>query len=77
MYVKKAVDEGGHIATGGEIPDIPNECSNGWYFSPTVIENLPQNSQNVSLSGTRQLAATASVILLELIQEYALRVNSI
>ena len=44
MYVKKAVDEGGHIATGGDIPDIPNECCNGWYFSPTVIENLPQNS---------------------------------
>ena len=43
-YVKKAVDEGGYIATGGDIPDLPKECCNGWYFLPTVIERLPQNS---------------------------------
>ena len=43
-YVKKAIDEGGYIAIGGDIPYTSKECSKGWYFSPTVIEKLPQNS---------------------------------
>ena len=43
-YVNHAIDEGGHIAVGGNAPIITGKCSGGWYFSPTVIEGLPQNS---------------------------------
>ena len=43
-YIKQAKKEGGEIVTGGSIPIMDKKCSSGWYFSPTVIENLPQNS---------------------------------
>ena len=43
-YINRAKKDGGKIIIGGEIPRINGECSGGWYFSPTVIENLSQNS---------------------------------
>ena len=43
-YVKHAKKEGGTILTGGDIPKTNEKCSSGWYFSPTVIENLSDNS---------------------------------
>ena len=43
-YVKRAKKEGGIILTGGNIPKIDEKCSSGWYFSPTVIENLSEDS---------------------------------
>ena len=43
-YINKAKEEGGTILTGGNIPIINKKCSDGWYFSPTVIENLSEDS---------------------------------
>ena len=43
-YVGHAIEEGGEILVGGNIPKINGGCASGWYFSPTVIENLPQSS---------------------------------
>ena len=40
-----AIDEGGTILCGGDQPIISGECSAGWYFNPTVIEGLKQNSK--------------------------------
>ena len=36
--------EGGQIVVGGDIPTVNGECASGWYFSPTVIEQLSQDS---------------------------------
>ena len=44
QYVNQAKKEGGAILTGGEIPKINKNKSSGWYFSPTVIENISENS---------------------------------
>jgi aminomuconate-semialdehyde/2-hydroxymuconate-6-semialdehyde dehydrogenase len=43
-YVNHAIEEGGEILVGGDIPTINGGCASGWYFNPTVIENLPQSS---------------------------------
>ena len=43
-YVNHAIKEGGQIVVGGDIPQINGECASGWYFSPTVIEQLSQDS---------------------------------
>ena len=43
-YINQAKKEGGTILTGGSIPKINGKFSSGWYFSPTVIENLSENS---------------------------------
>ena len=40
-----AIDEGGTILCGGDQPIISGACSAGWYFNPTVIEGLKQNSK--------------------------------
>lgn len=39
QFVEKAREEGGEILTGGSEPS-----TKGWFFEPTVIENVPQNS---------------------------------
>lgn len=44
-YVNYAIEEGGEIITGGGIPILSKEHSSGWYYKPTVIEGLPQNSK--------------------------------
>ena len=43
-YVNHAIKEGGQIVVGGDIPTVNGECASGWYFSPTVIEQLSQDS---------------------------------
>ena len=43
-YVEYAKNQQGKILIGGEKPDIKGKCSSGWYFYPTVIEDLPQDS---------------------------------
>ena len=44
-YIKYAKEEGGKIISGGSIPKMDSKFSSGWYFSPTVIENLSQKSK--------------------------------
>ena len=44
-YVDYAKKDGGVILTGGEIVKIDGDCSNGWFYKPTVIEGLPQKSR--------------------------------
>ncbi len=42
FYVDLAQKEGGKISLGGSSPNPPNErCRNGYFFSPTVIVDLP------------------------------------
>ncbi len=41
-YIELAKQEGGKILCGGQIVK-PEGLENGWYISPTVIENLDQN----------------------------------
>ncbi|MFM9944406.1 MAG: aldehyde dehydrogenase [Bacteroidia bacterium] len=43
-YIELAKQEGGKIIIGGEIIK-PNGLENGWYISPTVIENLSPDSR--------------------------------
>lgn len=40
-YVELAKQEGGTILTGGKIVHLPAPNENGYFFEPTVIENLP------------------------------------
>ena len=44
QYIQYAKDENGKILIGGKRPNIKGKYSSGWYFYPTVIENLSQNS---------------------------------
>src|SRR5712675_2294944 len=42
FYVDLAQKEGGKIALGGKVPEpINNRCRGGYFFTPTVITNLP------------------------------------
>jgi aminomuconate-semialdehyde/2-hydroxymuconate-6-semialdehyde dehydrogenase len=42
FYVDLAQKEGGKIQLGGKSPDAPNDrCHDGYFFSPTVIVDLP------------------------------------
>ena len=43
-YVKHAIAEGGAIIFGGDEPKSNGKHSQGWYHSPTIIEDLDQNS---------------------------------
>lgn len=45
QYVDYAIEDGGDIITGGEIPILEQENASGWYYRPTVIEGLSQNSR--------------------------------
>ena len=38
--VQLAREEGGKILCGGMPITVPGRCQNGWFFAPTVIENL-------------------------------------
>ena len=42
-YVEYAKKDGGVILTGGEIVKVDGDCSNGWFYKPTVIEGLAQD----------------------------------
>ncbi len=39
-YIELAKQEGGNIIAGGNAIQLADELSEGWYISPTVIENL-------------------------------------
>ncbi len=39
-YIELAIQEGGHVICGGEVPSLPSQMSNGYYVAPTAIENL-------------------------------------
>jgi len=43
-YIDIAKKEGGKILAGGNIPKLNKKYSSGWYVSPTVIENLSEDS---------------------------------
>ena len=43
-YINIAKKEGGIILTGGEIPSMNKKHASGWYVTPTVIENLSEDS---------------------------------
>ena len=45
QYIECAKDEGGQILTGGDIPVLDSKLKTGWYFSPTIIEGLDQESK--------------------------------
>ena len=44
-YVKIAKSEGGSIIVGGDTVKLNGEHSLGWYFMPTIIEGLSEDSQ--------------------------------
>tara|TARA_B100002051_G_scaffold26127_1_gene20436 strand:- start:7641 stop:9089 length:1449 start_codon:yes stop_codon:yes gene_type:complete len=44
-YIDYAKKDGGVILAGGETAKIEGECYNGWFYKPTVIEGLPQESK--------------------------------
>ena len=44
QYVKTAKNEGGHVIAGGDVVKLIGKYSSGWYFMPTVIEGLSENS---------------------------------
>ncbi len=43
-YYQKAVDEGATVITGGGIPDMPQELSNGAWIEPTIWTDLPETA---------------------------------
>lgn len=40
-YIDLAQQEGGKILCGGKQVKLDNECADGWFIQPTVIEGLP------------------------------------
>ncbi len=42
--VNNAKDSGYKILTGGNTPDLQGKYKNGYFFAPTIIENVPQDS---------------------------------
>ncbi|MEM0159050.1 MAG: D-glyceraldehyde dehydrogenase [Thermoplasmataceae archaeon] len=44
-FVEKAKEEGGRVITGGGVPKLPDPYSHGFFFQPTVIEGLGQESE--------------------------------
>jgi len=44
-YVKLAKDLGGKIEFGGSRVNVPDECSRGYYYSPTIITGLSNDSR--------------------------------
>ncbi|MGB3017751.1 MAG: aldehyde dehydrogenase [Ignavibacteria bacterium] len=42
-HISLAMNEGGNILCGGKAVNVPGRCSDGWFISPTVIENLPSS----------------------------------
>ena len=44
-YIDYAKKDGGVILAGGEAAKIEGDCCNGWFYKPTVIEGLPQESK--------------------------------
>jgi aminomuconate-semialdehyde/2-hydroxymuconate-6-semialdehyde dehydrogenase len=43
-YMKKAVDEGATVVTGGGIPKMPKELAEGAWIQPTVWTGLPETA---------------------------------
>ncbi|MDS0256631.1 aldehyde dehydrogenase family protein [Thermoplasmatales archaeon AK] len=44
-FVEKAKDDGGKVLTGGAVPSLSEPYSHGFFFKPTVIEGVGQNSE--------------------------------
>ena len=44
-YVELAKKEDGKILLGGNIIKIPGRCQDGWFYEPTIIEGLDNNSR--------------------------------
>lgn len=44
MAIEAAKKQGGKVLCGGSIPDDP-KLSNGYYINPTIIDQLPSNSE--------------------------------
>ncbi len=42
-YIDLAVEEGGHILTGGKVIEGQGRCKGGYFIEPTVIEGLSQS----------------------------------
>ena len=40
QYLELAKSEGGHIRTGGSVPELPEKFKNGYFLSPAVITGL-------------------------------------
>ena len=43
-YMKKAVDEGAKVVTGGGVPDMPKELAEGAWIKPTIWTGLPETA---------------------------------
>ncbi|MEM3227240.1 MAG: aldehyde dehydrogenase family protein, partial [Thermoplasmata archaeon] len=43
-FVEKAKEDGLNILTGGKKPDLKGKFKYGFFFEPTIIENVAQNS---------------------------------
>lgn len=43
-FMAKAREEKLQIVAGGKTPDLPGKLKNGFFFEPTIIDNVPQNS---------------------------------
>ncbi|MEM9986294.1 MAG: aldehyde dehydrogenase [Bacteroidota bacterium] len=39
-YLKLALEEGGQVLAGGEVPAVPDRCKQGYFLSPTLIAGL-------------------------------------
>jgi aminomuconate-semialdehyde/2-hydroxymuconate-6-semialdehyde dehydrogenase len=47
FYYRKAVEEGGHVVTGGGIPDMPAELVGGAWVQPTIWTGLSDDAAAV------------------------------
>ncbi len=44
-FVKNAVDTGAKVVLGGKKPDLSEPYANGFFFMPTILENVDQKSE--------------------------------
>ncbi len=44
-FVKNAVDSGAKVVLGGKKPDLSEPYANGFFFMPTILENVDQKSE--------------------------------
>ena len=43
-FVSEAVDSGAKIAYGGKVPNLQGDLATGYFYEPTIIENVTQKS---------------------------------
>jgi len=43
-FVSEAVASGAKVALGGNVPKLPGNLANGYFYEPTIIENVSQKS---------------------------------